>query len=67
DLRKKKGLTLRQVGGRVGVSYSMISKVELGDCDPSITTLIKIAKALDVDLCRLFPDFPPCFIPPSTL
>ena len=54
-LRHEKGLTLREVGSRSDLSYSMISKVELGDCDPSVTTLLKIARALDTELSHFCP------------
>jgi DNA-binding XRE family transcriptional regulator len=54
QLRRSRDLTLREVGSRAGLSYSMISKVELGDCDPSMTTYLRIAKALDVELWKFF-------------
>lgn len=58
QIRRHKGLTLRQVGRRSGLSSSMISKVELGDCNPPVTTLIRIARALDADLQDLIPRMP---------
>jgi transcriptional regulator with XRE-family HTH domain len=53
ELRKAKGLTVRALGERVGVSYAYISKVETGRLDfgdfPSEGLIRKLAAALDAD------------------
>lgn len=48
------GLTLKQLAGTVGVSQSLISQVERGLASPSITTLRRIAAALEVPIAALF-------------
>ncbi len=45
--RKEAGLTLNQLAGAAGVSPAAISKIEKGGMIPSITVLMKIARALD--------------------
>lgn len=53
-LRRKRGLTLHQVAGAAGLSTAMISKVENGNGNPSINTLVQIARALSVPTAMLF-------------
>jgi transcriptional regulator with XRE-family HTH domain len=55
-LRKDAGLTLSTVAKQAGVSTSLISQVERGLAQPSLTTLRGIASALDVRLSALFHD-----------
>jgi DNA-binding NtrC family response regulator len=54
ELRKQKVLTLRQLSNRAGVSLSLISKIERGDCASSLSTLFKLATALNVDIGYFF-------------
>jgi transcriptional regulator with XRE-family HTH domain len=53
ELRSAKGLTLRALGEKVGVSYAYISKVENGKLDfgdyPSADLIRRLAAALDAD------------------
>ena len=49
-LRKQKGLTMKELGERVGVAEVTISTYESGRSDPSIPVLCKIADVLDVSL-----------------
>jgi transcriptional regulator with XRE-family HTH domain len=51
--RAAKGLSLRDLAGRVGVSASLISQIETGRANPSVSTLYAIASALDVSLDEL--------------
>jgi len=53
-LRLERGLTLQAVAGSAGVSQSLISQVERGLASPSISTLRRIAGALDVPIAALF-------------
>ena len=46
--RHELGLTLKQVGGRTGLSVSLISQIELGKSAASVHTLYKVATALGV-------------------
>ncbi len=45
-IRKERGLTLRQVADKVGVSESCISLYESGTRRPNIDTLKKLAEVL---------------------
>lgn len=50
ETRLKKGLTQRELGERSGIAEPTIRKYELGKLNPKISTLKKIADALDVDV-----------------
>jgi transcriptional regulator with XRE-family HTH domain len=52
--RLEAGLTLKRLATVVGVSQSLISQVERGLASPSITTLRRIAAALEVPIAALF-------------
>lgn len=56
-VREKRGLTLREVAEKVGVSESMISQIERNRVSPAIDTLLALADALDIDLEYLFADY----------
>ena len=45
-LRIRKGVTAKELAAKIGVSPSMISKVESGAVNPSVDVLRKIAMAL---------------------
>jgi transcriptional regulator with XRE-family HTH domain len=53
-LRLQAGLTLQRLGRAAGVSQSLLSQIERGLASPSITTLRRIAAALDVPIATLF-------------
>jgi len=48
--RKDKGLTQRELGKRVGLPQSHISKIESGAVDLQLSSLAEIARALDLEL-----------------
>ena len=48
--REKKGLSQRALGERVGLPQSHISKIEKAAVDLQTTSLIEIARALDLEL-----------------
>ena len=52
--RQARGLTLRELGDRVGVSASMLSQVETGRCRASVATLYKLVTELGMTLDDLF-------------
>ncbi|MEW6374907.1 MAG: cupin domain-containing protein [Thermodesulfobacteriota bacterium] len=54
QIRHQNKLTLQKVAGRTGFTKSYISMVELGKKSPPIASLIKIAKALNVDITAFF-------------
>lgn len=54
QVRQEKSITLIQLGDACGISKSMVSKIEKGECRAiSIVTLLKIAKSLGMNLCSL--------------
>lgn len=52
--RRKSGLTLRELGRRLGVSPSFLSQIENGKSQPSVATLYSIAQVLEVSIDHLF-------------
>lgn len=57
-IRQEKGLTLKQIEAKVGVSATHISEIERGKTSPTIKALEKIAQALEVMPSQLI-DLPP--------
>lgn len=53
-LRKTKKLRIKDVAEKTGLSVSLLSQIERGKTSPSITTLRKIAMALDVSMVYFF-------------
>ena len=53
DIRKKKGISLRSLAEKVGVSFVNISYIENGRIETSKSVLRKISQALDYDLDKL--------------
>lgn len=56
NLRKGKELTLKQMSRRTGLSISLLSQIERAESSPSISSLYKIALALDTKIQELFGD-----------
>jgi DNA-binding NtrC family response regulator len=54
DLRKARGLTLKQMARRTNLSVSLLSQIERAESSASVSSLFKIATALDVRLTDLF-------------
>lgn len=48
--RELKGLSQRELGELSGVTQSQISRIERGTLDPQLTTLVELARALDLEL-----------------
>ncbi len=57
EYRLQKGLTLKDIEARVGVSATHVSEVERGKTSPTVGALSKIAEALGVSASHLI-DFP---------
>jgi transcriptional regulator with XRE-family HTH domain len=53
ELRDKRGLSQRELAERSGVSREYIARIELGQHDPTISTLERLAAALGVRVRRL--------------
>jgi len=56
ELRKKAGLVLQDLSDRTGLSKPLLSQVERGVVSPPIATLLKISKALSVNIGFFFQD-----------
>ncbi|WP_235537509.1 helix-turn-helix domain-containing protein, partial [Sphingomonas sp. Root1294] len=52
--RRRRGLTLAQLAGATDLDKGYLSRVERGQKSPSISTLLKIAEALGVQVGQLF-------------
>ena len=53
EARAARGLSLRELADRLGVSPSLISQIETGRANPSVSTLYAIAAELDISLDEL--------------
>ncbi|MBT8521249.1 helix-turn-helix transcriptional regulator [Polynucleobacter paneuropaeus] len=53
-LRIAKNLTQENLGFEADLRRTYISSLELGQKEPSLSTILKIAKALDMGLSELF-------------
>jgi transcriptional regulator with XRE-family HTH domain len=58
SLRQARRLTLRDVSERAGVTESFLSQVERDVTSPSIATVQRIARALDLSIAQLFAEEP---------
>lgn len=54
EIRSEKGLTQKQLSELSGISSSYIGDLERNEKIPSIVTICKLAKALEVDIKELF-------------
>lgn len=52
-IRIERGLSLRALKAETGIAMSNLQKLEAGVCDPQLSTLRKLAKALDVSVAEL--------------
>ena len=56
DLRHVRNLSQRQLAARMGVPRTYISKIENGKAMPTLSSLDRLAKALQVDMSSLLRD-----------
>jgi DNA-binding NtrC family response regulator len=56
-MRKDRNLTLKQMSRRTGLSVSLLSQIERAESSASVSSLYKLARALDVKLTELFGDY----------
>ncbi|MCA6446891.1 MAG: helix-turn-helix transcriptional regulator [Chitinophagaceae bacterium] len=54
SIRQAKGLTLKELGYRVDKDPQSISRVELGDINPTYLYLMQICEGLDIEITDLF-------------
>ena len=53
-IRQKQGLTQREVGLRARLATSYISRIENGHIQPTMTTLSRLARALEIPVAGIF-------------
>ncbi len=56
ELRLERNLSQRQLAGRMQVPRTYISKIENGKATPTLSSLQRLANALEVDICKLVHD-----------
>ena len=54
--RKKQGLTMAQLGEKMGISGSLVGRYERGEENPKIKTIERFANALGLSLSELVSD-----------
>lgn len=55
-VRKQQGLSMAELGGRIGITAAALSRYELGQRKIGIKTLLRIADALNVNPLSLYPE-----------
>jgi len=58
QIRDERDISIRELSGRTGISHTVIEKLEKGDLIPSLSPLVKIARALGVRLGTFLDDHP---------
>ncbi len=53
QVREKRGMTQEQLAEKAGVSRAYLARLEIGMHDPPLSTLEKLAKALEVRVTKL--------------
>lgn len=56
DIRTSRNLSQRQLAARMNVPRTYISKIENGKAMPTLSSLERLASALEVDICMLLRD-----------
>jgi transcriptional regulator with XRE-family HTH domain len=56
DIRGSRNLSQRQLAGRMNVPRTYISKIENGKAMPTLSSLERLANALEVNICMLLRD-----------
>lgn len=56
EFRKAKGLTQENINHMTGLSQQMVSKIETGNCNPSLENFIDYCNGLGIDLLQVLID-----------
>jgi transcriptional regulator with XRE-family HTH domain len=62
EKRKGKGLTLRELSGKIDISSSKLQKIEKGRLDPSVNLTIKLCHELDTPIYTVMRDKKKVFV-----
>lgn len=57
EARKRQGLTMEQLGKKMGISGSLVGRYERGEENPKIETVERFANALGILVADLYPDW----------
>ena len=58
QLRERKGVSLRELARLSGVGAATLSRIESGEANPRLSTLLRLADVLDVSVTDLFEKSP---------
>ncbi len=53
QIREEQGFSLRALAEKVGMAYPALFRLESGEADPRLSTLRKLAKALNVTVAEI--------------
>ena len=53
-IRMSKGISLRDLADIAELNFGNIGDIELGKVNPSLTTIARLADALEIGVCDLF-------------
>ena len=56
-LRTSRGLSQEQLAAAAGIHRNYLGGIERGERNPSLSNVIRIAKALDMSLSQLFREY----------
>ena len=54
DIRQEKNITLKKLSSKSGVSTTHINDIENNNKSPSLYVMIRLAKALEVEITKLY-------------
>ena len=54
ELRERKGVSLRGLARLSGLGVGTLSRIESGEANPRLSTLLQLAEVLDVSIQELF-------------
>ena len=53
DVRKSKNITQEVLAHKADIAFSSVARIEAGQLNTTISTIVRLAKALDVDKSEL--------------
>lgn len=54
QLRERKGVSLRELARRAGLGVATLSRIESGEANPRLSTLVQLTDVLEVSIQQLF-------------
>ena len=58
DYRESSNLTREQLAEKCNISDKSVSRIELGRCDPRLSTVLKLCQSLDLEIGFLAEFYP---------